>query len=235
MINVLGLLITIVVYFLCTKLKNIKLFKKLPPIILTTGIIILILKFSPFKYVEYNQSASLLTFLLGPATIALAYTLTQNIKIVSTNKRILFFGMLIASLLGIVITFTIGTVLNASYPVLLSMIPKSVTTPIAIEISKSIGGIPELTACIVILTGIIGGLPAHRILNTLKIKHNAAKGLAIGASSHVLGTSRCIEKKEYEQAAISSITLIIVGILTAILAPFIIWLFSTGIHKALIL
>jgi len=221
MIKVLGLLLTIFVYLLCTKVKNIKFLKKLPPIILAAGILIFILKFFSFNYDTYNQSACFLTFLLGPATIALAYPLTQNIESVSKNKRILFLGMIISSLLGIIITFIIAKILHASPSVILSMIPKSVTTPIAIEISKSIGGIPELTACIVILTGLIGGLPAHRILNAVKIKHNVSKGLAIGATCHVFGTSICIEKKLQEQTAISSITLVIVGLLTALLAPFI--------------
>lgn len=226
MTNIIGLLLTLVIYYVCIKLKIISFFKKIPPIISAGIALIIILKVFSFPYVEYNQSACILTFLLGPATIAFAYPLSQNIKIISTNKRILFSGMLLASLLGIVVTLVFAKALHTSYPVILSMLPKSVTTPIAIEISKTIGGIPELTACIVIITGIIGGLPAHRILKALKIKHNAAKGLAIGASAHVMGTARCIEKNEPEQAALSSITLVIVGILTAIFAPFIIWLLS---------
>ena len=224
--NLFGLLITIFAYKIATTVQKLKSFKKLPAIILAAIILILLLKTFDLSYDFYNKSACWLTFLLGPATIALAYPLTQNIEAVSENKRILFGGMFIASVLGITITFILAKIFGASSSVAFSMIPKSVTTPIAIEISKTIGGIPELTACIVIITGIVGGFPAHRILNWIKIKNDTAKGLAIGATAHVLGTSRCIEKQQPEQTAISSVTLIVVAILTTIIAPILLKIFK---------
>ena len=95
--------------------------------------------------------------------------------------------------------------------------PKTVTTPIAIEISKAIGGIPELTACMVCLTGIYGAMFGHKILKMFKIKSDIATGLSIGATSHVLGTSTCIEKKREKQVVMATLALIIIGILTTVI------------------
>ena len=105
------------------------------------------------------------------------------------------------------------------------MLPKSVTTPIAVEISKTIGGIPELTACAVIFTGILGAIFGRRILKLFGVKNDIAIGLSVGASSHVMGTSSLAERKEFKQVAISTVALTIVAILTAILAPVLIKLY----------
>ena len=95
--------------------------------------------------------------------------------------------------------------------------PKTVTTPIAIEISKAIGGIPELTACMVCLTGIYGAMFSHKILKIFKIKSDIATGLSIGATSHVLGTSTCVERKREIQVVMATLALIIIGILTTLI------------------
>lgn len=214
-----GLILTLVAYYVSIKTKRITFLKKIPPIIFAGTAIIIILKGLNINYSTYNQSASFLTFLLGPATIALAYPLIKNIEVLTKNKRAIWAGLTFATLLAIMSTITIGKMLHMNLNIIISMIPKSVTTPIAVEISKSLGGIPELTACVVILTGIVGGLLGHRVLNLFKIKHDISIGLSIGATSHVLGTARCIEKKKEKQAAISTLALIMVGFFTALVTP----------------
>ncbi len=219
MINIYGLVLTLLVYFLAVKIKNIGVFSKLPTILTAGVVLIIMLKTSGYDYSSYNKSAGFITMLLGPATIALAFPLVKNIDILKTNKRAVWFGFLFATVVAILSTYALGWIFKIDYNVLVSLLPKSVTTPIAIEISKSVGGIPELTACVVIITGIVGGLSAHRLLKFLKIKHDVAIGLSVGASSHVLGTSRCIEKNKEQQAAVSTLALIIVGLFTALIIP----------------
>ncbi len=228
MISILGLILTLVVYIVSLKIKRISILKKLPPIIFSGVVLIILLKMFNYEYSDYNQSACLITSLLGPATVALAYPLYKNIDILTKHKRAIWFGFLFATVVAVISTYLAGVCLNVDHKVIVSMVPKSVTTPIALEISKTIGGIPELTACVVILTGIVGGLSAHKVLNFLKIKNDIAIGLSIGASSHVLGTSRCLEKNKDKQAAISTLALIIVGLFTAIIAP----IFLYFIHLA---
>ena len=106
------------------------------------------------------------------------------------------------------------------------MLPKSVTTPIAVEISKTTGGIPELTACAVIFTGIFGAIFGRRILKLFNIDNDVAIGLSVGAASHVMGTSSLAERKKFKQVAISTVALTIVAILTAIFIPVLLKIYS---------
>lgn len=214
MFNPFGLLVTIIIYFCALRLK-----KHIPAIILAGITIICVLFIFKIDYATYNSSASVFTVLLGPATIALGYPLSQNLKTLTKNKRAIYFGLLFATVIAIILTYITGKLLHTEINVICSLIPKSVTTPIAVEISKTIGGIPELTACVVVLTGIWGAVTGHKILKFIGIKSDISIGLSIGAASHVMGTSSCIEKQKEQQTTISTLALIIVGILTTILAP----------------
>ena len=163
------------------------------------------------KYVE------LLLFVTLIATISLAFPLVENLSLLKKNKRAVYFGFIVATLTAITTTFILGKLMHSDWNIITSLIPKSVTTPIAVEISKAIGGIPELTACIVVVTGIYGALFGHKILKLFHIKSDVAIGLSIGASSHVMGTSSCIEKKKDKQVVMATLALIIIGILTTII------------------
>lgn len=218
MINIWGLVLTIFLYFSVKKLKNIKFLRKIPPMVIAGIIIIILLQAFRIDYSNYNKSACFLTLLLGPATIALAYPLTQNIGMLSQNKRAVYFGFIVAVITAVVTNLILGNLFHTDISIVLSMMPKSVTTPIAIEISKTVGGIPELTACIVVITGVYGALFGHRILKICRIKSDTAIGLAMGATSHVLGTSSCVEKQRQKQIVMSTLALIIVGILTTIVS-----------------
>lgn len=214
MLNLFGFLATIIIYGIALKFR-----KQIPVIILAGILIIILLQLLKMDYATYNSSASLLTVLLGPATIALGYPLSQNLKTLTKNKRAIYFGLIFATIIAIFLTYLTGKLLHTEINIICSLIPKSVTTPIAVEISKTIGGIPELTACVVVLTGIWGAVTGHKILKLIGIKSDISIGLSIGASSHVMGTSSCIEKEKGQQTTISTLALIIVGILTAVLAP----------------
>ena len=216
--NCWGLLLTLIVFVLSLKLKSEKflcgVFGKIPPTVTTGLVLIGLLYFCKLDYAEYNKSACWLTILLGPATIALAYPLVENLYLLAKNKRAVYFGLVIATLTALGASFAIGKLFHSDLGIIVSLLPKSVTTPIAVEVSKLIGGIPELTACIVVITGIYGAMFGHKILKLLRIKSDIAKGLAIGASSHVLGTSTCVEKRK--QLVMATLALIICGILTTI-------------------
>jgi putative effector of murein hydrolase len=127
-------------------------------------------------------------------------------------------GTLIATMVAIIVVYCAAKGLGASERVLLSLIPKSVTTPIAIDISKTLGGIPALTTAAVIFTGMLGATFNHRLLKLFGIKNDIAAGLAIGASSHGLGTSACASVSPV-QLAIGGVAIALTGIATSILAP----------------
>lgn len=104
------------------------------------------------------------------------------------------------------------------------MLPKSVTAPIAVEISKSLHGVPELTACFVALTGIFGALTGHKILKFIRVKNDVAIGLSMCATCHVIATSKCLETGREKQVVMSTLALVLVGIITAIFAPLLLFL-----------
>ena len=213
MINLWGLVVTVLIFEIVKRIKWIKV-----PAMLVSGIILIfILCVFKIDYSSYNESACFLTLLLGPATIALAMPLSDNAKILVKNKRAVYFGFVIAVATAIITTVVLGRIFHADWQLITSLMPKTVTTPIAIEISKAIGGIPELTACMVCLTGIYGAMFSHKILKMFKIKSDIATGLSIGATSHVLGTSTCIEKKRQKQVVMATLALIIIGVLTTLI------------------
>ena len=212
--NLFGLILTIILFFIFKRF-NLKI-----PIIISVGVlIILILKIFNIDYSTYNESASILSFLIAPATIALALPMYKNYHILLTNKRALYPALILATIIAIISTYFCAKFFKADFNVIMSMIPKSTTMPIALEISKNIDGICEITAVVVALTGVFGGVFGHKILKLLKVKNDVAIGLALGSASHVIGTASCAERKKEKQVATSAIALIIVGLLSAIIIP----------------
>lgn len=215
-----GFFSTLILFLIFNKLKL-----KIPPIVTVGVSLIIILKVFNISYETYNVSASALSFLIAPATIALAYPLYKNCDVLAKNKRALYPTILLGTIVAIISTYICAKFFGADFRVIMSMIPKSTTMPIALEISKIIGGYQELTACAVALTGIFGSVLGHKILTLLKIKSDTAIGLALGSASHVIGTAACAEKQRQKQVASSTIALILVGLLSAIIIPFLKWLF----------
>lgn len=224
MINPFGFLITVIGFKIADKYKNYRVLKHFPPMLIASIFIILILKIFNIPYETYKESASFLTFLLIPATVALGFPLYKNANLLIKNKRIIYFAFLTAVIIALLTTYFTAKFLNTEGSIIISMLPKSVTAPIAVEISKNIGGMPELTACFVAMTGVFGALVGHKILKFIKIKNDIAIGLAIGAASHVIGTSRCLEEGNEKQVVMSTLALVIVGIITAFAAPILIFI-----------
>lgn len=219
MINLFGLISTVTLFKGTEFLKKYSIIGKFPPVLITGIILIIILDSFHIDFAKYNESARFLTLLLIPATVSLGYPLYKNIHILVKNKRIIYLAFVFASIIAMVLTYIFAKLCHTDSNILISMLPKSVTAPIAVEISKSIGGIPELTACVVVLTGVCGALLGHKILELIHVKNDIAIGLSMGAASHVIGTSRCIDKGREKQVVMSTLALVMVGILTAIFAP----------------
>ena len=215
-----GIALTVVVYVLCELIVDKFELNIVPPFVLACPMIILFIYFQePYiTYDDYENGAGFINFLLGPATVALALPLYNNRHIIKDNLFVIASGIIVATVTGIVSIFVCGNIFGASDQVLLSMIPKSVTTPIAMDISSAIGGIPALTAACVIFTGMFGATINHKLLEALKVKNNIAIGLSIGASSHGLGTSVCASKNAL-QLAIGGASIGLTGIATSLLAP----------------
>ncbi|PAB57658.1 LrgB family protein [Anaeromicrobium sediminis] len=191
------------------------------PLLIGSIIIIVFLKFFSIDYEIYKEQNEILNFLLGPATVILAVPLYKSMEVLKKNIHGALMGILIGTIVSIVSVVGLAIVLGASEPVLLSLAPKAVTTPIAMEVSRIIGGIPPLTTALVAITGIFGASFGPEILRFFKVDNEIAMGIAIGTTTHALGTTRALQEGELV-GAMSSLSIGIAGLVTAFMTPYII-------------
>lgn len=160
------------------------------PVLIAIVLLAAVLGVSGTSYERYFEGAQFVHFLLGPATVALAVPLYRNFQTIRRTAFAVCAAILVGSLVAIVTAIGTAWLLGASRQTLLSLAPKSVTTPVAMGISEQIGGLPSLTAALVILTGIIGATFATLLLNAAGIKDWRARGLSVGIAAHGIGTAR---------------------------------------------
>lgn len=188
------------------------------PVLIAVVALVALLKLSDIDYLTYFEGAQFVHFLLGPATVALAIPLFQQLQQLRKSLLAILVSVVAGSLTAAVSAVGIGWVLGASRETLLSLAPKSVTTPIAMGIAEKIGGLPSLTAVLVILTGMTGAMLATYTLNLLNIKDWRARGLAIGVASHGIGTARAILVHPLA-GAFAGLAMGLNGIATSLLLP----------------
>lgn len=193
------------------------------PLLWSMTFFILLFSLSTLDYQQYKQANQLFIWLLEPAVVAFAIPLFNQVKQIKQQLKPILVsccvGVIIAMGSGLVIAYT----LTSDKQLLLSLLPKSVTSPIAMAIANQTGGLASLSAAVVIAVGLLGALGGFSVLKWLNITNLQAQGLAMGCSAHAIGTAKAIETGK-EQGAFSSLALVISGILTAILAPVFAWI-----------
>lgn len=175
-------------------------------------------------YATYFQGAQFVHFMLGPATVALAVPLYTNIGHVRRSLLPMAGGLLAGSGVAIASALWIARALGVEGATLASLAPKSTTAPVAIGIAESLGGLPTLTAALVILTGIVGAVTVTPLMNALGLRDWRARGFAVGVSAHGIGTARAFQVNE-TAGAFAGIGMGLNAILTALIAPFVLSLF----------
>ncbi|WP_310601884.1 LrgB family protein [Anaerosporobacter sp.] len=214
-----GLTLSFGVYILC-KFLNTKInLALLNPLLLTTIIIIAILTVFHIPLESYNVGGNIISAFLAPATTVLAYSIYRQIALLKKNFVPIAIGCLAGSITSMSSTFLLCKAFGIDSTLTASMIPKSVTTPIAMEVSSSLSGIPSITVAVVVVTGILGSMVCPILIKLLRIKNKVATGVAIGTCSHAVGTSKAIELGEIE-GAMSGIAIGVSGIITVIIALF---------------
>jgi len=194
-------------------------FSLLHPVLVTIAVIIALLLIFRIDYPTFQKGSHLIDFMLGPSVVALGYALYTQVAQIKENAVSILTALFVGSVTGIGSVLILAKVLDTTEMLAVTLAPKSVTTPIAMAISERFGGIPSLTAVVVIAIGIIGGIAGPWILRVLKVDSKIAIGLALGASAHGLGTARAMELGAVE-GAISGLAIGIMGLMTALLAPF---------------
>ena len=204
-----------------TYLTSLALYKKvhislLHPLLTTIFVIIVVLEVLGIQYESFQQSSHLIHFMLGPSVVALGYVLYEQIQYLKGNS--ILTSVFVGSIVGIVSVIIIGKLMGADQALIATLQPKSVTTPIAMGIAEKAGGIPSLTAVIVVAVGIFGSIVGPIVMRVLGIDSHIAKGLALGASSHGVGTAAAIQIGAIE-GALSGLAIGLMGIMTAVLVP----------------
>lgn len=187
------------------------------------AIILLLLAFE-LPYATYLKGGQYILFLLGPAVVALAVPLYTRRQEILAKKAPILVGIAVGAVTSIVTATGLAWLLGGSTDVILSLAPKSVTTPIAIGIVEKIGGIAPLTAAIVVLTGCLGAICGPEFCRLIGIRDPAAMGLAIGTASHGIGTARMLEVDRLG-GAVAGLAIGLNGLMTALLLPFLVGLF----------
>lgn len=219
--NPYGITLTLVVFYAFSELHRRKRASYTNPVLLSITAIAGILWASGYSYESYMESAVILKFLLGPAVVSLAVPVYKGRKVIVEYWREITAGIAIGGTLAILSAFYTAKLLGGTEEVLLSIALKSVTTAIAIGISEKIGGIPALTAVLVILTGILGNAVGVEILDAAGVRDRIARGLAMGVTSHGLGTARIILDDELA-GAVSGLAMALNGVFTSLLLPYLI-------------
>ncbi|MDY2795007.1 MAG: LrgB family protein [Peptostreptococcus porci] len=208
-----GIILTVITFYIGDLLKR-KLKHPLANPILISGMAVIgILVFFDIDFDTYNKGAKYIGFLLTPATVCLAIPLYEEIQHLKNNWLAIMSGIISGIISSAATVFVLSLVFKLGHQEYVTLLPKSITAAIGMDISKQLDGVVSITVAIIIITGLIGNIMGEFILEKFNIKHPIAKGVAYGASSHALGTSKAMEIGELE-GAISGLSLAVSGILT---------------------
>ena len=217
-----GLSLTVLAYWIGVTLQKKSGLVICNHMIIAAGLIVLTLKLLSVSYEQYYVGGSIVNMLLGPATACMALAIYQKRALLKENWLPVLLGCLVGAVTTVVTVLVMSRMFGLSREMTVSLLPKSVTTPIASAISESHGGIVSITVAAVIFTGILGNLTAPFLVKLFRVKDPMAAGLGIGACSHGMGTAKALEMGKTE-GAMSGLAIGICGIVTSILALFFEW------------
>jgi predicted murein hydrolase (TIGR00659 family) len=195
----------------------------LNPVAISIAVLVALLKLTGTPYETYFGGAQFVHFLLGPATVALAVPLYAQLGKLRLALWPIAGALLAGAVTALVSAVGIAWALGASDLTLLSIAPKSVTTPIAMGVVERLGGLPSLTAVLVVLTGVIGAVGAKYVLDALRITDHGVRGFALGTAAHGIGTARAFQESE-EAGAFAGLAMGLCGLATAVIFPLGVWL-----------
>lgn len=213
--SVFGVFISLAGYGLGVLAKN-KIHKGLcNPLLISIVFVIAVLKLTDISYDTFNASAKMLSFLLTPATVALAIPLYLQIEKLRKNLLAILVGVFSGVIASMGSIAAMAALFSLSHEEYVTLLPKSITTAIGMGVSEELGGHVTISVAVIVVTGILGNLMAQGVLRLFRITDPIAKGLALGTSSHAIGTSKAMEIGETE-GAMSGLAIVIAGLMTVI-------------------
>jgi predicted murein hydrolase (TIGR00659 family) len=209
-----GVAVTVIAYAIATAVHHRA--RWIPSLLLTCGSLIALVLICKIPYASYKAGGDIISFFLGPATIALGVPFYKHARQIRAHAAAVVTSVAVGSASGIISAGGLVLLMHGSPILLRSMLPKSVTTPISIELARQLGGVPELTAVFTVLAGLLGSVIGPQLLRLAGIRGNIAIGLAMGASSHGIGTARILRDSEFQGGA-SGLAMALAGIITSLL------------------
>lgn len=212
-----GVALSLVAYGLGMLLK--KKFKLgiFNPLLISIVITILVIIFGKVDYEVYSEGVKYLSWLLTPATVCLAIPLYEQWSLLKENKKAVMVGLVAGTITSLTTVFVLALICGLSHEEYVTLLPKSITTAIGMGVSDELGGYVTITVAVIIITGVLGNMLGETVCKVFKITEPISKGLALGASSHAIGTAKAMEMGEIE-GAMSSLAIAVSGLLTVVLA-----------------
>lgn len=193
----------------------------LQPVLVSMALVVGILLACGIAYEEYRISAQWLTILLGPATVALAVPLYLNLRRIRELFGPIVVTLLVAGVFATALGMALGWAFGADEMILMTLAPKSVTSPIAMLVAEQIGGVVALAAVFVMITGVLGAIIGPELLRRFGVQHPAARGIALGLTAHAVGTAQALQESD-ECGAFAALAMSLMGVLTAVLLPLVV-------------
>ena len=189
------------------------------PLLISIIIVIFVLVMFNIKFEDFYKGSKYISFLLTPATVALAIPLYSKLTLLKSNFKAIMSGLIAGVLTSLISIFVMSLLFGLSHENYVSMLPKSITTAIGIGVSEELGGVSTITTAVIIVTGVFGNVSADIVYKIFNITNPIAKGIGLGSSAHAIGTSKALEMGETE-GAMSSLSIAVAGIITVIFASF---------------
>ena len=215
---VFGVIISLIAYEIGIYIKKKGRLPIFNPLLIAVIILIFFLTKFHIKYEDYNNGGQIISFFLYPATVALALPMYKKFALFKENAIPILIGIFSGAISGFICVVFLSKLFGLTDVLIESLIPKSITTPIGIALSKQLGGLQSITVVAIIITGIIGSIVGPFLYKIFKINDKVALGIAMGSSAHALGTARAMEIGEVE-GAMSGLTMAISGVVAVLLYP----------------
>ncbi len=208
-----GLVLSIGAYYVGMLLKKKFKFALFNPLLVAIVLVICVLAVGKIDYEIYNKGAKYVTYLLTPATVALAVPMYEQLGVLKKNLKAVAAGIITGVITSFASILAIAAAFSLTHQQYITLLPKSITTAIGMGLSEEIGGIATLTTAAIVLTGIFGNMIGEKIFKLLKIKNPVAKGIALGSAAHAIGTAKAIELGETE-GALAGLSIAVSGLIT---------------------
>ena len=210
-----GIVLSLAAYALGVWLKKKLRRDYVNPLLVSAIVIIGVLLLFDIDYASFNAGGQYISYLLTPATVCLAIPMYKQLHLLKAYKKAVVFGLLAGVISSLGSVLGLSVLFGLTHRQYVTLLPKSITTAIGLGVSEELGGLPAITVAVIIITGLLGNVTAQGFCRLVRIKDPVAVGLAIGTSSHALGTAKALEIGEV-QGAMSSLAIVAAGLLTAV-------------------